>query len=90
MALKLLADTDDKALVASFVLDFIAETLAKMTVWGREVYGEIPVLFAGGVMSNRLIAESITRRFGDVYFSKPAFSADNAAGVALLCRAKYQ
>ena len=90
MALKLLADTGDKSLVAAFVLDFIAETLAQMTVWGRERDAHIPVLFAGGVMSNRLIAEKILARFENVYFSKPAFSADNAAGVALLCRAKYQ
>ena len=90
MALKLLADTGDKAFVAAFVLNFIAETLAKMTIWGREKYGELPVLFAGGVMSNRLIAEKICACFENVYFSKPAFSADNAAGVALLCRAKHQ
>ena len=67
---------------------------------GRALEGEVriggsknaalPVLFAGGVMSNRLIAENICARFENVYFSKPAFSADNAAGVALLCRAKHQ
>lgn len=90
MALKLFADTDDKPLVAAFVLEFIAQTLAQMTAWGREKYGELPVLFAGGVMSNRLIAQNICARFENVYFSMPAFSADNAAGVALLCRAKYQ
>ena len=90
MALRLLADTGDKSLVAAFVLNFIAETLAQMTLWGRERYGQIPVLFAGGVMSNRLIAQDICKRFDRVYFSAPAFSADNAAGVALLCRAKYQ
>ena len=90
MALKLLADTGDKSLVAAFVLEFIAETLARMTAWGRERDAQLPVLFAGGVMSNRLIAENICARFENVYFSKPAFSADNAAGVALLCRAKHQ
>ena len=90
MALKLLADTNDKPLVAAFVLEFIAETLARMTTWGRERDAQLPVLFAGGVMSNRLIAENICSRFENVYFSKPAFSADNAAGVALLCRAKHQ
>ncbi len=89
MALKLLADTGDKPLVAAFVLEFIAECLSRMTAWGRQCYGEIPVLFAGGVMSNRLIAQNICARFEDVHFSTPAFSADNAAGVALLCRAKY-
>ena len=90
MALKMLADTGDKSLVAAFVLDFIAETLARMTAWGREQHPDIPVLFAGGVMSNRLIAKNICKRFDSVYFSTPAFSADNAAGIALLCRAKYQ
>ena len=90
MALKLLADTGDKSLVAAFVLEFIAETLARMTAWGRERDAQLPVLFAGGVMSNRLIAENICARFENVYFSKPAFSADNAVGVALLCRAKHQ
>ena len=90
MALKLLADTGDQSFVAAFVLNFIAESLARMSAWGREQYPDIPVLFAGGVMSNRLIAENICARFENVYFSKPAFSADNAAGVALLCRAKHQ
>ncbi len=90
MALKMLADTGDKPLVAAFVLHFIAETLAQMTAWGRRKDPALPVLFAGGVMSNRLIAENICARFENVYFSAPAFSADNAAGVALLCRAKHQ
>lgn len=90
MALKMLADTGDKPLVAAFVLNFIAETLARMTAWGRAQYPDIPVLFAGGVMSNRLIAQNICTRFENVYFSTPAFSADNAAGIALLCRAKFQ
>jgi N6-L-threonylcarbamoyladenine synthase len=90
MALKLLAQTGDRPLVAAFVLDFIAESLARMTAWGRERFAQIPVLFAGGVMSNRRIAQSICARFENVYFSKPAFSADNAAGIALLCRAKQQ
>lgn len=90
MALKLLADMGDQSFVAAFVLNFIAESLARMSAWGREQYPDIPMLFAGGVMSNRLIAENICARFENVYFSKPAFSADNAAGVALLCRAKHQ
>ncbi len=89
MALKLLADTGDKPLVAAFVLDFVAETLSQMTAWGRAQYPAIPVLFAGGVMSNRLIAQNICDRFENVFFSTPAFSADNAAGIALLCRAKH-
>ena len=88
MALKLLADTGDHALVAAFVLDFVAETLLAMAAWMREEHKELPLLFAGGVMSNRIIADKIRQALGDVYFAEPAFSADNAAGIALLCRAR--
>jgi N6-L-threonylcarbamoyladenine synthase len=45
----------------------------------------MPVLFAGGVMSNQLMRKRLSERF-DASFSEPAFSADNAAGIALLCR----
>ena len=48
-------------------------------------YGKLPVLFAGGVMSNTWMRKMLSERF-DAYFAEPAFSADNAAGVALLCR----
>lgn len=89
MALKLLRETESKPLAAAFVLRFIEQTLAAMASWARERYGDLPILFAGGVMSNALIAQGISARFTDVYFAKPAFSADNAAGVALLCRAGF-
>ena len=46
---------------------------------------QMPILFAGGVMSNKLMREYIRERF-EAYFAEAEFSADNAAGVALLCR----
>lgn len=88
MALKLLADTGNRALVAAFVLDFVAETLLAMATWMRNEHEGLPLLFAGGVMSNRIIADKIRRGLDSVYFAEPAFSADNAAGIALLCRAR--
>ena len=89
MAAALFRETDDKPLVAAFVLRFIGDTLAAMAAHLRATHGVLPLLFAGGVMSNRIIAAALTSRLGaDVYFAEPAFSADNAAGVALLCRAK--
>lgn len=87
MATKLLADTGDKPLVAAFVLEFIAHTLAALAGFLRTTYPELPIVFAGGVMSNQIIAGALRRTFRDVYFATPAFSADNAAGIALLCRA---
>ena len=46
------------------------------------------MIFAGGVMSNKRIAKRLLA-IGNVYFSEPEFSADNAAGIALLTRRKY-
>lgn len=85
IALKIYRETRDKSAVAAFVFDFICKTLVKMTEDAMAKYGESPVLYAGGVMSNRLMRGELSSRF-DASFAEPAFSADNAAGVALLCR----
>ena len=39
-------------------------------------------------MSNKRIAKRLST-LGNVYFSEPEFSADNAAGIALLTRREY-
>ena len=78
----------DAPLTAAYVLRFIGETLRALTRNLREIYPDMPVLFAGGVMSNSIIKDMI-RSEGNVYFSQPAFSADNAAGISLLCRAAH-
>ncbi len=87
-ALRLYEESGDAALVAAYVLDFIADTLLAMARWFRAEHGELPILFSGGVMSNRIIASRITAELPEAYFSTPAFSADNAAGTALLCFAR--
>jgi N6-L-threonylcarbamoyladenine synthase len=88
LALDLYHKTNDKALTSAFVLRFLTKTLAEMAKWLREMHGELPILFSGGVMSNQIIAKELREALGNVYFAKPAFSADNAAGIALLCRAQ--
>ncbi len=55
----------------------------------REAYPDIPVLFAGGVMSNSIIKDDLSKKFG-AYFAAPEFSADNAAGTALLTKLEYE
>ena len=42
----------------------------------------MPVVFAGGVMSNTLIRTRLKEKFS-AYFAEPEFSCDNAAGVAI-------
>lgn len=88
LAEKLYRETGDRAATSAFCFDFIADTLKKLTENLRDEYPEIPVIFAGGVMSNKRIAARL-ESLGNVYFSAPEFSADNAAGIALLCRNTY-
>ena len=69
--------------VARFCLLSIEAALTAMTDRLLEQYGRLPLVFAGGVMSNSLLKARITARYG-AYFAPPAFSADNAAGIAYL------
>ena len=85
IATKMYKDTEDKQAVAAFVFDFICRTLREMTDQILEKYGEMPVLYAGGVMSNKLMRSALAKD-RDAHFAEAEFSADNAAGVALLAR----
>ncbi len=88
LAEKLWKESADSACVSAYVLSFLGETLAEMTAHLDRLYPDIPVLYAGGVMSNRLIQARLAAR-PNTFFSEPQFSADNAAGVALLCRKRF-
>lgn len=72
---------EDTALLC---LRYVEVTLDRMCEALQKEYGKLPVLFAGGVMSNGLIRKSLSQKYG-AFFAEPAFSADNAAGVAFLC-----
>ena len=88
LALRLWNETGDPSAVAAFVFDFIERTLIEMGEQVMARYGRMPVIFAGGVMSNRWMRKNLSSRF-EAYFSEPEFSADNGAGVALLCRSAF-
>lgn len=85
-AKKLLADGKSKEYTAAYVLDFVGRTLIKLTENALDGRG-MPVLFAGGVMSNSLIKEMIKKKGFDARFAEPKLSSDNAVGTALLCAA---
>lgn len=74
----------DRSVCAGYIFDFIGRTLIRLTENALSENGRLPLLYAGGVMSNSLIKEMIRRRFPDARFAEPAFSSDNAAGTALL------
>lgn len=69
--------------VARFCLKTVQETVAAMTQYLLSQYGEKPVLYAGGVMSNSLIRQALQQQFGG-RFAKPEYSSDNSAGIAIL------
>lgn len=80
-AAELIEKGAEKSEVSSYVLDHISRTLRKMTDNAKKEFGDIPVLYAGGVMSSHFIKS----RLSDVgMFSEAEFSSDNAAGIALL------
>lgn len=68
--------------IARFTITYIEQTLSSMTEKLIDEYGNLPLVFAGGVMSNTIIRKSLTDKFGAM-FAEPQFSCDNAAGVAL-------
>lgn len=69
--------------IARFCLLSIQMTIEGMLQKAMENYGNLPVLFSGGVMSNSILREYFTKKYQGV-FAEPKFSSDNAAGIAVL------
>lgn len=84
---KMLENGESKENVARYCIDFVCKTVEKMTEFAIEKYGELPLVYAGGVMSNTIIKDKIRSRF-DASFAQPEFSCDNAAGIAILAGEK--
>lgn len=82
------AKTSYKNLTAAYTLAYVEATVSGMTQRIFEKYGRLPIVYAGGVMSNKIIKESIMSKF-KASFAEPQFSCDNAAGVAVIGGYKY-
>ncbi|MBO5929568.1 MAG: peptidase M22, partial [Clostridia bacterium] len=75
--------------IALFCLRSIQSALERMTESLLLEYGDLPLVYAGGVMSNTLLKEALAARFGG-RFAPPQYSADNAAGIAVLTALKHK
>lgn len=84
---KMLDGGESREDVARYCIDFIAKTVEKMTEFAVSEYGGLPLVYAGGVMSNTIIKNRIQSKF-DASFAAPEFSCDNAAGIAYLTALK--
>lgn len=80
---KALKQGKSKEYVAKFCLTYIEKTIFLMTEKLKEKYGDLPVVYAGGVMSNSIIQKNISALI-DCSFAKPEYSCDNSAGTAYL------
>lgn len=72
-----------------FVLEYIAAVLCRMAEDALAAEGALPLVFSGGVMSNGLLRDALSRRF-DCRFAGREFSADNAAGAAIIGGVLYR
>ncbi len=84
---KMLRDGAPKEEVALFCLKSVEAAITAMTQALFTEYGELPLVYAGGVMSNSLLKKTLSERFGGA-FADPVYSADNAAGIAVLTAIK--
>ncbi len=69
--------------IALYTLTYLSNTLEKMTEGIFLEYGNLPLVFAGGVMSNTLIRKNLTDKFG-AHFASTELSSDNAVGTAVM------
>ena len=76
----------DKERCAAYAVSYITQSLKVISENLRVKFGDIPVIYAGGVMSCSIIKKELSL-YGD--FASPEFSSDNAAGIAYLTGKKY-
>lgn len=86
---KLFDNGDSKEKISYYCLKYIEATIAKMTEKLIEKYGKIPFLYAGGVMSNSIIRNTIEENYGGI-FATSELSSDNAVGIAYLTYRKAE
>lgn len=84
---KLILDGETSQTVSLFVLNAVKNTLEKMSEECLKKHGKLPIVFSGGVCANSIIRKSMEKKFGAL-FAAPEFSADNAAGIAVLAERK--
>ena len=74
--------------IAKFTIQSICDAILLMAQSLVLQYGNLPLVFSGGVSSNSLLREVICRKY-NALFAGPEFSTDNAVGIAYLSYLKY-
>lgn len=79
---------ESREYIARFCLESVLAAVAGMTRRLLEQYGPNPLVYAGGVMSNRRIRSALEKEFHGL-FAQPQFSSDNSAGIAVLAARQH-
>lgn len=77
------AQSKNDADTAAYVIGSVCDLIRRATLSALKAYPEYPVVFSGGVSSNRRL-RAVCNDF-DAVFSEPQYATDNAMGVAVLC-----
>ncbi len=80
---KMIKEGQPREDVAKYCITYIERALEEMTKCLLERYGNLALVYAGGVMSNSIISRNFKEKFGG-RFASPEFSSDNAAGISIL------
>lgn len=75
--------------IAEFCFESIISAVDGMINSVFDIYGNLPVVFSGGVTSNKKIRLYFEKKY-NAFFAEPIFSSDNAAGTSVLAYLKYQ
>lgn len=86
---KLIKSGADRSYVASYVLAYISKLLTTLTENALSQYKDLPVVYAGGVMSNIYLKGCLRKKFNSL-FAEPEYSSDNACGIARLTSLRYE
>lgn len=88
MARKLYDESGDVKKTAAFVFEYIGNSIVKMCENLVDSQGDVPFVFAGGVMCNSIIKAKLAKKI-NARFAQPALSSDNAVGIAELTRLRF-
>lgn len=80
---KMLDDGEKAEDISMFCLSYIYSAIDDTVGEIIKKYGNLPVVFSGGVMSNSIIRNEIQKKYNS-YFAEPYYSSDNACGIAIL------
>ena len=82
--IKLLEEGRSPEYAAKYCLLAVARTLEKMMLAALKEHPKLPVVFAGGVMSSRVVRGYMQKKHPWVRFVDGKFAADNAIGVSVI------